>query len=398
MKQRNKAHLTLLATSHGMNHVYQLLTPIIIPKITADYGLSNFTAGTLLACFLASYCLLPVLSGYLSQTYGRKLLLSLGFAISALSFLAIGFTDNIIILALLLFVAGAGGSTYHPNGVPFLAEFYPNNRGQTLGLHQTGGAVGSFIAPILTGALVLNFGWRPTLMVLAIPGIALALVLWFSISQEHTVGRTTQSQTSRTRLTNMKIYGSAFLFIAAAFIYVLGLRGTDALANQYFTYGRGIENILEASLLFAALKAAGLFSAPLCGRLSDIYDRKKVLIALVIIESASLYAITITPTILLVVPCIIFGFAAFGLLGVGEALLADITPADQINTIFGVNFTINFSSAPILAAVLGIIADQYSFDVGFILLSALMPLSIPILLKIKAKPARQRQCPTPTTE
>jgi MFS family permease len=388
----------LLATSHGMNHVYQLLTPIIIPKITADYGLSNFTAGTLLACFLASYCLLPVLSGYLSQTYGRKLLLSLGFAISALSFLAIGFTDNIIILALLLFVAGAGGSTYHPNGVPFLAEFYPNNRGQTLGLHQTGGAVGSFIAPILTGALVLNFGWRPTLMVLAIPGIALALVLWFSISQEHTVGRTTQSQTSRTRLTNMKIYGSAFLFIAAAFIYVLGLRGTDALANQYFTYGRGIENILEASLLFAALKAAGLFSAPLCGRLSDIYDRKKVLIALVIIESASLYAITITPTILLVVPCIIFGFAAFGLLGVGEALLADITPADQINTIFGVNFTINFSSAPILAAVLGIIADQYSFDVGFILLSALMPLSIPILLKIKAKPARQRQCPTPTTE
>lgn len=398
MQQRNKAHLTLLATSHGMNHVYQLLTPIIIPKITADYGLSNFTAGTLLACFLASYCLLPVLSGYLSQTYGRKLLLSLGFAISALSFLAIGFTDNIIIFALLLFVAGAGGSTYHPNGVPFLAEFYPNNRGQTLGLHQTGGAVGSFIAPILTGALVLNFGWRPTLMVLAIPGIALALVLWFSISQEHPLGKTTQSQTSRTRLTNMKIYGSAFLFIAAAFIYVLGLRGTDALANQYFTYGRGIENILEASLLFAALKAAGLFSAPLCGRLSDIYDRKKVLIVLVIIESASLYAITITPTILLVVPCIIFGFAAFGLLGVGEALLADITPADQRNTIFGVNFTINFSSAPILAAVLGIIADQYSFDVGFILLSALMPLSIPILLKIKAKPARQRQCPTPTTE
>jgi FSR family fosmidomycin resistance protein-like MFS transporter len=388
----------LLATSHGMNHVYQLLTPIIIPKITADYGLSNFTAGTLLACFLASYCLLPVLSGYLSQTYGRKLLLSLGFAISGLSFLAIGFTDNIIIFALLLFVAGAGGSTYHPNGVPILAEFYPNNRGQILGLHQTGGAVGSFIAPILTGALVLNFGWRPTLMVLAIPGIVLALVLWFSISQEHPLGKTTQSQNSRTRLTNMKIYGSAFLFVAAAFIYVLGLRGTDALANQYFTYGRGIENILEASLLFAALKAAGLFSAPLCGRLSDIYDRKKVLIALVIIESASLYATTITPTILLVVPCIIFGFAAFGLLGVGEALLADITPADQINTIFGVNFTISFSSAPILAAVLGIIADQYSFDVGFILLSALMPLSIPILLKIKAKPARQRQCPTPTTE
>jgi MFS family permease len=308
-----------------------------------------------------------------------------------------GFVDNIILFALLLFAAGAGGSTYHPNGVPFLAEFYPNNRGQTLGLHQTGGAVGSFIAPILTGALVLNFGWRPSLMVLAIPGMVLAVVLWFSISQEP-LGKTVKSQTSKTRLTNMEIYGSAFLFIAAAFIYVLGLRGTDALANQYFTYGRGIENILEASLLFAALKAAGLFSAPLCGRLSDKYDRKKVLIVLVIAESASLYAITITPTILLVVPCVVFGFAAFGLLGVGEALLADITPADQRSTIFGINFTISFSSAPILSAVLGKIADQYSFDVGFILLSALMPLSIPLLLKIKTKPAQQKQCPTITTE
>ncbi len=389
VQQSSRARLALLATSHGMNHVYQLLPPIIIPEITAEYGLSHFTAGALVACFLASYCLLPVLSGYLSQTYGRKLLLSLGFVMSALSFLAMGFVDNIALVAVLLFAAGAGGSTYHPNGAPFLAEFYSQSRGQTLGFHQTGGAVGSFIAPILTGALVLSYGWRSSLMVLTVPGMVLAAVLWFSISQQQPLGKIVQSKT-RIRFTKMEMYGSAFLFMAAAFVYVLGLRGTDALANQYFTYGRGIQNILEASLLFAALKVAGLFSAPLCGRLSDIYDRKKVLVALVIVESASLYAITITPTVLLVIPCVIFGFAAFGLLGVGEALLADITPAEQRSTLFGINFTVSFSSAPILSAGLGIIADQYSFDAGFILLSALMPLSIPLMLKVKAKPAQQK--------
>jgi MFS family permease len=391
VQRRNRTHLTLLATSHGMNHVYQLLTPIIIPKITADYGLTNFTAGALLACFLVSYCLLPVLSGYLSQIYGRKLLLSLGFAVSALSFLAMGFTENIIIFALLLFIAGAGGSTYHPNGTPLLAEFYPNNRGQTLGIHQLGGALGSVIAPILTGAMVLSFGWRPSLMVLAIPGIALAIVLWFLIRQEQIVGEMNQSPTGKTRLPTVKIYGPVILYMAAAFIYVLGQRGTDAFANQYFTFGRGIENILEASLLFAAIKAAGLFSAPVCGKLSDIYDRRKVLIALVIVESASLYGITATPTMLFVVPCVIFGFAAFGLLAVGEALLADITTAENRNTVFGVNYTISFSSAPILSTGLGIIADRYSFDSGFIILSALMPLSIPILLRIK----RQKNTPKP---
>jgi len=388
VQKRNRARLGLIATSHGMNHVYQLLTPIIIPEIAAEYGLSNFTAGVLLSCFLASYCMLPVLSGYLSQTCGRKLLLSLGFVVSALSFLAMGFVDNIIIFALLLFVAGAGGSTYHPIGVPLLAEFYPNNRGQTLGLHQTGGAMGSFIAPILTGILVLNFSWRPTLMFLAIPGLILAAFLWFSISPEQ-ISNEKRSQTTKTGVSKMELYGSVLLFMVAAFIYVLGQRGIDSFANLYFTRSRGIENFLEASLLFSTLKVAGLFSAPLCGKLSDVFDRKKVLIILVIVGSVSLSAITATPTILLAIPCIIFGFAASGLLAVGDTLLADITPQDQMNVVFGMNATISFTSALVVSPLLGIIADQYSFDVGFILLSALMPLSIPILLKIKTKPASQ---------
>lgn len=394
MQQRSRAHLALLATSHGMNHVYQLLTPIIIPEITADYGLSNFTAGILLSCFVLSYSLLPVLSGYLSRFLSRKLLLALGFAVSAFAFLTMGFVDNIAIFALLLFIAGAGGSTYHPNGTPILAETYPASRGQTLGLHQTGGAIGSFIAPVVTGVLVLNYTWRPTLMLLAIPGMVLAVILWFSISPEQPPDKSNTKQVSRTGRFNIGAYGSAIILIIAAFIYVLGLRGMDAFANQYFTYGRGIQNFLEASLLFATLKVAGLFSAPLCGRLSDIYGRKKVLITLVIVESISLYAITATPTMLLAVPCLVFGFASFGLLAVSDALLADITPEKYRSTLFGVNFTVSFTSTIILSPILGSIADLYSFDVGFILLSALMPLSIPFLLKIKTKSAQQKQSST----
>ncbi|HLE75947.1 MAG TPA: MFS transporter, partial [Candidatus Bathyarchaeia archaeon] len=190
---------------------------------------------------------------------------------------------------------------------------------------------------------------------------------------------------------NMEIYGSAIILIIAAFIFALGQRGTDAFANQYFTYGRGIQNFLEASLLFATLKAAGLFSAPLCGRLSDIYNRKKVLIALVIIESVSLYAITVTPTTLLAAPCLVFGFASFGLLAVSDALLADITPEEYRSTLFGANVTVSFTSTIFLSPILGSIADLYSFDVGFILLSALMPLSILFILKVKTKPAQQNK-------
>ncbi len=382
MQEKGNAQLRLLAVSHGMNHVYQLLTPVVAPEIIKEYGI--ITAGLLSLCFLLSYSLLPAVSGYLSQYFGRRNLLAFGFAISALSFLAIGFTGDVTLLAIFFFIAGAAGSTYHPNGFPILAETYPTSRGRTLGLHQTGGAVGSFIGPFVTGILVLNFTWRPAIMLMAIPGLVLAAVLWFSINPEQPSEDKVLQRKSRVRLGDLKTYGPAMLFIAAAFIYVLGQRGTDAFANVYFTYGRSIE-IVEASLLFSALKVAGLFSAPICGRLSDTYGRKKVLVTLIIIGSLSLYAITAIPTILLAIPCIVFGFVAFGLLTVGEALLADITPEKQRAAIFGINLTVNFSPYLFLTPILFALPEFYGFSLGFIVLSMLMPLSIPLILKIRTK-------------
>ena len=390
MQEKGNAHLRLLAVSHGMNHVYQLLTPVVIPEITREYGLSDLTAGLLVSCFFLSYALLPALSGYLSQTFGRRRFLSLGFATTALAFLATAFTNNIAILAVLFFIAGAGGSTYHPNGFPILAETYPTSRGQMLGLHQTGGAIGSFIGPAVTGILIFYSAWRPTIMILAIPGLILAAMLWFFIRPERKLEQTGPQQPRKMSFGYLKTYGPAMLFIIAAFVYVLGQRGTDVFANQYFVYGRSI-GIAEASILFSTLKVAGLFSAPICGRLSDTYGRKKVLIVLIIIESASLYAITALSNMLLIIPCLVFGFAAFGLLTVGEALLADITPEKQRGTIFGINLTINFSPSIFLAPALGAIAQLYSFDLGFIILSAIMLVSIPLLLQIKTKPVREHE-------
>jgi MFS family permease len=128
-----------------------------------------------------------------------------------------------------------------------------------------------------------------------------------------------------------------------------------------------------------------LFSAPICGRLSDTYGRKKVLITLVVVESVSLYAITAVPTMVLAVPCIVFGFAAFGLLTVGEALLADVTPENQRAAIFGINLTVNFSPYLFLTPVLFALPDSYGYNLGFIALSLLMLLSIPLILRIKWK-------------
>jgi MFS family permease len=108
------------------------------------------------------------------------------------------------------------------------------------------------------------------------------------------------------------------------------------------------------------------------------------------VESVSLLAITVTPAVFLAVPCVIFGFAAFGLLAVGEALLADITPEKQRAAIFGINLTVNFSPYIYLTPALFALAGMQQYSLGFTILSVVMPLSILFLLKIKTRDSTEK--------
>jgi MFS family permease len=377
----------MISVSHGVNHIYQLTIPVIIPKILDTYGLSVTTAGVLISIFSLSYALFQTPSGYLSKFLGRKKVIILGFVTLSVSFLFLGLTDNIILFAFLLFIAGIGGSTYHPNGVPLLSQYYEENRGQALGFHQTGGSLGSFIAPLMIGALVVFLDWRLALTLLSIPGMILSIIIWFKIVEpEKDQRELKQEALGDSKRAGFGMYRESLILIGAAILYTLGLRGMDSFANLYFTKGRGITDFLEASFLFSTLKIAGLFSGPLCGKLSDMLGRKKVLIALVCVESISIYAITVMPTGILLIPSLIFGFSSFGLLAVTDAFLADITPKEYMTAVFGISFTLSFFTQAIIPTVLGAIVDYFnSFDMALIVLSVIVPFSILLILRVKGK-------------
>jgi len=368
-----------------MNHIYQLLLPVIAPALTSEFG--AFNAGIFVLTFAISYSLLPAVSGYLSKYVGRRNLLAVGFVTSAIAFFVATLTNNVVLIAAVFFVAGIGGSTYHPLGSSTLSEAYPLNRGRTLGLHQTGGAIGSVIGPYAAGLLLAGFGWRSTLALFAIPGLVMGFALWFLVVPRPQTIQDGRQRQNGIRFTDWKIYTPAFVFMAAAFFYVFGQRGMDNFANQYFHIGRGIE-IVEASFLFSMLKVAGLFSAPIFGKLSDRVGRKIVLVSLVVVESVSLFAITVSPAIFLAVPCIVFGLASFGLLGVGEALLADLIPEKHRPLMFGINLTLSFLPQIFLVPFLFSLAGSSGYSSGLILLSVLMPISIPLLLMVKNKPSK----------
>jgi MFS family permease len=87
-------------------------------KIATEYELSYFAQGILTACFMLPYSLLQIFFGNLARHVSQKILMSIGLALNSAAFLAICFVGNVQFIAVLLFLAGVGGSVYHPIGIP----------------------------------------------------------------------------------------------------------------------------------------------------------------------------------------------------------------------------------------------------------------------------------------
>ena len=367
--------LSILSAIHAENHVYQLILPVAMPMISEEYGLTYFSIGLLTAFFSFPFALLQILFGSLSTRMDRKVLLALGLFLSAAAFLLINFTYDIRALAVLLLLAGVGGSTYHPVGIPFISELFPDRLGQSLGFHQAGGAVGSFVAPIAVGAVAALLGWRSAFLTMAVLGFALTILLWISLDAPTRIEAVSTKE-------NINAIRPVLLLILAMTAAFLGLRGLTPFAVKYFEMDKGV-TYAEATILFSLLQVAGIFSGPVCGRLSDAFGRKRIIYILVVAEVASLLSITLTQGSPLVLGCLVFGFATFGLLATSDALFADIVPSELLGTVIGFNLTVSFGTSVIIPPLLGGMIDFYGFNYSFIALSAIVPLSIILLMKAK---------------
>ena len=370
--------LSIISIIHAINHVYQFIIPVTIPKIAIEYDLSYFQVGLLIACFSFSYVVFQVPIGNLSKRFGRKLLMSLGLILNSSALLLIGlvfiYSFNIWVFALLLFIAGVGGSTYHPLGISFLIDMYPEKRGQVMGYHQTGGAIGSFISPLLIGAIVASYGWKSTFLSISFLGFLLTPLLWFRLKDIKHVSVTRKVKIKRT-------YGPSLLLILTSAIYIVGFKGLNAFALQYFNEGKAV-NFSEATLLFSILQIAGIFSGPICGQLSDILGRKKIIFSLITLNSLALFLLTMTQGMLLYLACTLFGFAIFGLLAITDAYLSEITPEESLRSMIGLNLSISFVVGTIIPPILGNMIDIYGFTFSLAVLSVTSLLSILPLTRI----------------
>lgn len=392
--------LNLLSVSgaHAVIHAAAVLLPLVYPILHQAYGLSYTQIGLLITIPNLVGGLVQLVFGYLGRYLARKTMIGAGNMLVGLSLFLTGLASTFPGFLAWGLLRSLGGAPQHPVGSALLTDsFARERRGFALAAHVAGGNVGTLLVPTIGGILIAHFGWQPTLMLFALPGVVIgSLVVLFVrepmiMSPEKVAGVPSLAGPSDNPAMWLRLLGPlrrrAVLVIILAAIIAAGGRGVGILTTYvplYLSSNLGLAAPLVATL-FTLLLIGSVIGPLLAGRGSDRLGRRPMLFlsyggAALFTILLPLVALWHLPLGVLVAVITLLGLFAYAESPLLQAYLADSAPDREKDAAFGWYFTLAFGIGSLWGVVLGTLIDRTGFATAFWVMSGSYVLAALILV------------------
>ena len=390
-KSRRSRGFTLgsLSLGHGLAHLYDFGLPAVMPTIASSLGLSNLQVATLHGIRMAGFAVVNLGGGPVVDTMRRHwgLILTGCMFWAALAFAVVASSPNFGILVIGIIFLSVPGALWHLPATAALSQQFPDRRGFAISMHGFGSNIGNALGPLLAGALLGVLFWRYALLIYSGPALALAIFVWWSLSDLGRDGRAEEMELGS------RFRGALHLLkqpIIAVIILAATLRsiGLDALFHWtpfYLEEDLHASN-LRAGLYLSLLTGMGIVSGPVLGAVSDRWSRKSVLLPCLTLATVfSLVVVSLGDSLALPLVLAAMGLFSFSLHHIMQAALLDVAPrgaeATATGLLFGINGAVGAAS-PFMAAVvidhLGGYGSIYYYSGIMTGLTALMLLVVPM--------------------
>jgi MFS family permease len=177
--------LGLLTVVYALNFLDRTIFNVLIEPIKKEFTLSDTTMGLLAGFgFVLFYSLLGIPIARVADRLNRRNIVAIAFAFwSAMTFLC-GMASSLTTLALARIGVGIGESAGTPASQSIVADlFTKNERPRALGIYAIGTYLGVFLGYFIGGYINQHYGWRMAFFTAGLPGIALAALLWLTVSE-----------------------------------------------------------------------------------------------------------------------------------------------------------------------------------------------------------------------
>ena len=177
--------LAVLVVVYTFNFIDRQILAILLPAIKAEFGVNDtilgFLAGSAFALF---YATLGVPIALLADRWNRRNLIAVALAIWSSMTALSGIATNIVQLTLARIGVGVGEAGCSPPAHSIISDLYgPQERSTAMGIFTLGISGGIMIAYLAGGWVAENIGWREAFLIVGLPGLALALLVRFTIKE-----------------------------------------------------------------------------------------------------------------------------------------------------------------------------------------------------------------------
>lgn len=184
---RKKAYYTLaiLTIVYSFNFIDRQLLAILQESIKADLDLSDSQLGLLTGFAFAAFYVtagIPI-ARWADRSNRRNIVAASLFIWSFMTALS-GLVQNFIQLLLARIGVGIGEAGGSPPSHAMISDiFAPKERAGAIGFYSMGVNIGILFGFLAGGWLNEFFGWRVAFMVVGVPGILLAFVVWLTVDE-----------------------------------------------------------------------------------------------------------------------------------------------------------------------------------------------------------------------
>lgn len=362
--------LFTISLTHFINDLLQAVVPAVYPVIKNKFDLNFTDIGLITLTYQLTASILQPFVGFYTDKRPRPYSLAISMVFTMVGLAAVAVASSFINILFAVSLIGIGSSIFHPEASRVAHMASGGKRGLAQSIFQLGGNAGSAIGPLLAAIIVVPYGQFNIIWfcIAAVIGIVIlsGIAKWY---QEHLNLKASNKSVVKEEVHHLLSKNKVIFSLAILLVLIFSKYFYMASMTSYYTFyliDKFNLSVQESQIylftFMGAVAAGTLFGGPL----GDRFGRKyiiwisilgvapftlllpyaslfwtgilSVIIGLIISSAFSailVYATELVPGKVGLIAGLFFGLA-FGMGGLGSAILGKLADATSIEYVFKV--------------------------------------------------------------
>ena len=354
--------LLALSAAHLLNDLIASMIPAMYPLLKEAYKLDFTQIGLITLAFHVTSSLLQPVLGYVTDHKPWAYAMVAGMTSTLIGVVGLASANNYAMVLVSVALVGLGSAVFHPEATRMARHAAAGHQGFAQGIFQIGGHAGYAVGPLLAAMVVVPHGQASLAWMSVVALMAMALMAWTGARYAEMRSAQIAEKSTHAAAAPVPVVTGRPVLLAMIVLTVLLLSKAayTAAFTSYYTFYLierfGVTVQLSQVMLFLYL-VVGAFGVIVGGMVGDRVGRRRVIWISILgpLPFAVLlpYVDLFWTGVLSIVISLIMASAFSSIL----IYAIDLVP-HRVGLVGGLFYGLSFGLGGLLAAALGLLADQ----------------------------------------